>query len=174
MSDVLYRIKKVEDAITVLEKLQEFVPSATLTIVGDAPNALYSKSLLDKVQALGLVSESVVFTGKVSDSDLHQYYCNSDLFITMSEHEGFGIPVLEAIYFGLPVIVKSGSAAEKMVGDFGIIIQDITDDQIMERVVALAQNNAQKKHCKENGAFYVTDMLSKNNIEFWMEKIFKF
>ena len=163
--------KKVEDAIVVLSELQNYFTTVTLTVVGDTPNALYQQSLEEKVLSLELPDDSVVFTGKVDDRQLYEYYCTSDLFITMSEHEGFGIPVLEAIYFGMPVVLKGGNAAEEVAGEFGLVVDDIENKKMIKNIVKLMKDDARKLYYKENGSAYVKKLLSGNNIGFWLKNI---
>lgn len=165
--------KKVEDAIVLLSELQNYFTTVTLTVVGDTPNALYQQSLEEKVLSLELLDDSVVFTGKVDDRQLYKYYCASDLFITMSEHEGFGIPVLEAIYFGMPVVLKGGNAAEKVAGEFGLVVDDIENKKTITNVVKLMKDDARKLYYKENGSSYVEKILSANNKDLWLTNIEK-
>ncbi|MHC4597622.1 MAG: glycosyltransferase [Planctomycetota bacterium] len=72
------------------------------------------------VEASGAASR-VVFTGAVSDEDLVHLYAGADLFVFPSLYEGFGLPVLEAMALGVPVIVSRSSSLPEVVGDGGIL-----------------------------------------------------
>lgn len=58
------------------------------------------KNVIEKLK----LEDKVILTGKVSDKDLVTYYKNSNLFLSMSEHEGFSVPALECMYYGVPVL----------------------------------------------------------------------
>jgi len=64
----------------------------------------------------------VHFTGKATHQELLAYYRMADLFISMSEHEGFGVPLLEAMYFGIPVLAYAKAAVPYTLGNAGVKI----------------------------------------------------
>ena len=98
--------------------------NSRLWIVGsDIDTEIYSFELRRLVQELRL-EESVNFTGAVADSELRAFYEESDLYVTMSEHEGFCVPLLEAMNFGLPVVAFASSAVPETVGDAALLIEE--------------------------------------------------
>lgn len=149
--------KKVEDAIGIVKQLQENHPNIKLNIVGDTPNHTYLEALNDTIRNLDLIDQ-VSFMGKVDDKQLHRFYCESDVFITMSEHEGFCIPVLEAIYFGIPVVLRGGNAAEEVAGEYGIVVNN----------KSIASVTAMIKNKPENYRDYIEKILVINTIELWL------
>lgn len=97
---------------------------ARLLIVGnDAGMEKYVKELLEYVEALNL-KDDVIFTGHVRFDEILSYYKVSDLFLCMSEHEGFCVPLAEAMYFGLPIVAYDSSAISETLGDGGFILKD--------------------------------------------------
>ena len=84
--------------------------------------------LLRVVQALGLEALDVIFTGRVSEEDLIFLYNLCTLFVFPSLHEGFGLPVLEAMACGAPVIASNTSSLPEVVGN-GDALFDPRDDQ---------------------------------------------
>jgi glycosyltransferase involved in cell wall biosynthesis len=76
---------------------------------------------------LGL-SDHVHFVGSVPDDDLPLFYSASELYVLPSLHEGFGIPCLESMACGTPVIVSGTGALPEIVGDAGLIVDDPMDD----------------------------------------------
>ena len=115
--------KQIEDALTVFAEIKKLYPDACLKIIGDAPNQRYNFYLQECVQRLDL-SEAVSWCGKVSEDELYDYYVNAVGVINASKHEGFGIPVLEAMFFGLVPIVKTGNAMEEVVEKYGVLFDD--------------------------------------------------
>ena len=93
--------KHPEDALEVLKKTQEVIPSATLTMVGQFESEAYRRQLLDQVEKLG-ISDSVIFAG--FQTDVSQYYLCADALLCTSEIEGFCLVVAEACACGMPVV----------------------------------------------------------------------
>lgn len=111
-------------------------PDARLIIVGEnLPDDPYYGYLIRTIQRYGL-SQRVVLTGKVSDAELHAYYKTANLFWTMSEHEGFCVPLIEAMYFDVPVLAYKSSAIPETLGKAGIMF---TGKKDLGSVAALAK-----------------------------------
>ena len=68
-------------------------------------------------------SQSVIFTGHVTDQELVSIYHTTDLYVSMSEHEGFGVPIVEAMYCGIPVLAYASTSVPDTMGNAGILIQ---------------------------------------------------
>ena len=94
--------KKIEDLIRVFAVYQRYVnPVSRLLLVGDyRGHERYFQRLLEMVDYLRL--DEVVFTGQVDDDELISCYRVADLFLCLSEHEGFCVPLQEAMVFGVP------------------------------------------------------------------------
>jgi len=105
--------KRVEDAVELLALLQQREFAATLTMVGNAPNYDYLKLLINRARKLGVL-ERVDFKGMLDDADLFECYDTASALLAMSRHEGFCVPVLEAMHAGKPVFVRGGTAAQEI------------------------------------------------------------
>jgi len=66
----------------------------------------------------------VTFTGGVSLSELCAYYREADTFISLSEHEGFGVPLLEAMRFDLPVVAYDAAAVGETVDGAAVLLRE--------------------------------------------------
>jgi glycosyltransferase involved in cell wall biosynthesis len=86
--------------------------------------------LFARITALG-VSDRVIFTGFVPDEDLPYIYDGAALFVYLSLSEGFGIPPLEAMACGVPVIVSNMTAVPEVVGDAGITLEPTDIEQVV-------------------------------------------
>ncbi len=100
-------------------------PEATLTVVGRPVVATYTGALRRFVDDLGL-HDAVMFAGVLSDADLAAALARADVLVITSRHEGFGVPVLEAMTSGVPVVANRAGALPEVVGDGGLLV-DATD-----------------------------------------------
>ena len=114
--------KRVEVAITTLHLLREVhrIPLG-LVIVGAERLQHYSAALRNLVHRLHL-DNHVCFTGSVNDAELATYLRSSLCLLMTSDHEGFGIPPLEAMQELTPVIAKGVGAVPATVGAAGIVL----------------------------------------------------
>ena len=76
--------------------------------------------------------DEVVFTGQVDDDELYAYYRLADVFLCLSEHEGFGVPLQEAMHFGLPVIAYDAGAVRETLRGGGLLLQDKRPELVAE------------------------------------------
>ena len=104
--------------IRALEKLKSSIPHHLVTVGGDGWDFQEVKNL---VSSFGLV-DRVHFLGYVSDEQLRTLYAQATLFIYPSLFEGFGLPVLEAMASGCPVITSSISSLPEVAGDAALLI----------------------------------------------------
>ena len=103
---------------------QTFNAMAHLILVGGSDETRrYEGELRDLVQELGLGCH-VTFTGPVDDTQLVAYYRTARVFLSMSEHEGFGVPLVEAMYFDLPVVAYATTAVSYTLGPAGVLVQE--------------------------------------------------
>ena len=116
--------KKLEDCIKAFALYQKFTnPLSRLIFVG-MWNGFepYYFELRKLVAKLGL--QEVVFTGHINFEELLAYYKIADVFLTMSEHEGFCVPLLEAFYRNVPVIAWSACAIPYTAGEGGMLAEE--------------------------------------------------
>ncbi len=116
--------KKQEDIIKAFAYYKKHInPKSRLILVGNSSGMeKYDKALKDYVDALML--EDVIFTGHISFKAILAYYRIADVFLCMSEHEGFCVPLVEAMYFNVPIIAYNSSAIPDTLGGSGILIND--------------------------------------------------
>jgi glycosyltransferase involved in cell wall biosynthesis len=108
-------------AFAIYQKL--FDPQARLTLVGGQSAIRYSNALKRMCTQLG-VARAVTFPDVIPHDELLAYYRTSDVFVHLSEHEGFNVGVLEAMYFDVPVVAYSCCAVPETVGDGGLLLDD--------------------------------------------------
>jgi L-malate glycosyltransferase len=96
-------------------------PTARLHLVGSPLGERYGPALAEFVRDLGL-EDAVEVTGSVDPSVLEAYYRAADVFVCASEHEGFCVPIVEAMGHGVPVVAYGSTAVPETVGDAGLVL----------------------------------------------------
>lgn len=97
--------------------------NSKLFLIGDTGMQGYVNELRQLAEQLE-VAEAVVIPGKVTEEELKAYYKIADFFVCMSEHEGFGVPLLEAMKMGVPVVAYRSSAIPETMDGAGIIVTE--------------------------------------------------
>ena len=114
--------KRQEDLIRLLSYWRRFIaPDARLLLVGKLPQrAHYFDALQAFAYEEGFTPWEVVFLGHVDHDDLLACYAAADLFVSMSEHEGFGVPLVESLLMRVPVLAYSSTAVPHTLGGAGV------------------------------------------------------
>ncbi|HEY5024021.1 MAG TPA: glycosyltransferase [Acidimicrobiales bacterium] len=94
---------------------------ARLHLIGTPLGKTYGPALSAFIAELGL-SDAVSITGTVSPQELESYYRAADVFVCASEHEGFCVPLVEAMGHGLPIVAYATSAVPETVADAGLLL----------------------------------------------------
>jgi glycosyltransferase involved in cell wall biosynthesis len=124
--------KKIEDVIRVFCAYQRYVePESRLFIVGEGRGfENYTRGLDEMVSHLRV--DEVVFAGAVTQSELNAYYRLADAFLGLSEHEGYGAPLIEAMHFGIPVIAFDAGAVKETLQGGGILLKEKDPEVVAE------------------------------------------
>ncbi|HTV12267.1 MAG TPA: glycosyltransferase [Acidimicrobiales bacterium] len=96
---------------------------ARLTLAGWGGQPRY-RSALERLARQLELGESVELVEGADEADLLAYWEVSDVFVCMSEHEGFCVPVLEAMELGVPVVAYSAAAVPETLGEAGVLLED--------------------------------------------------
>ncbi len=144
------------DLLAALAVLRQQIPTAELVLVGSATSSRYEKALREFAADLG-IADAVSFEGSVPVPELMSWYRRADVFVCLSEHEGFCVPILEAMAWGVPVVAFDAAAVPKTVAGAGLVLDDkspavvaaaveriIGDDALRERLVQLGSDRAEE------------------------------
>lgn len=127
--------KKIEDVIKVYYKYLKSDKDATLYLVGSWEGMdKYFAKLKGFCFELGLSDSQVVFTGHVSEAEKNSYLRYCDVLVCMSEHEGFCVPLLEAIKYDLPIVAYAAAAVPETLGESGLLFKAKDYDKIAEAI----------------------------------------
>lgn len=113
-----------EDVIKTFCLYKKFYDAdARLILVGSYQGMeTYYEQLQEYVKELGV--QDVVFTGHIPFNQILAFYRTADAFLCMSDHEGFCIPLLEAMYFQVPIVAADYAAVGETLGDAGILLSE--------------------------------------------------
>ena len=89
-----------------------------------------------------LALTDVHFIGHVSREELIAYYRAVDVYLCMSEHEGFGVPLIESMYFDVPVIAYAAAAAPETMGGAGVLVTRKDHAAIAELMNLVARDDS--------------------------------
>jgi len=118
-------------------------PGSRLLIVGKEESAfeIYSRRLR-KLANFFAIDDAVLFAGGVSLSELKAYYLLSKVFAIASQHEGFCVPVVEAMSLTVPVVAYASSAIPDTVGGAGIVLDERDPRFMAEAINRLVKDEA--------------------------------
>ena len=150
--------KRIDLLVEALPLVREAVPNTVLMLVGDvsANRAVEENVQRTRQRALDLgVEGAVIFTGSVER--VSDYFHLADVYATASLHEGFGVPLIEAMASGVPVVASRATAHPEVVGDAGLlcepddavdladkVIEVLTDDGLYGQLVRAGLARAQE------------------------------
>jgi glycosyltransferase involved in cell wall biosynthesis len=117
--------KRVEELIRVLAALRATsVPDARLVVGGSADDTgAYLAGLRHLAERLGVAGAVDLPAHRLSDAELGALYASASVFATASEHEGFCIPLLEAMAFSVPVVARAAGAVPETLADAGLLVE---------------------------------------------------
>ena len=120
-----------------------------------------SDELFRLVAKLGLEKE-VIFPGLVDENDLPYLYRAADLFVFPSFFEGFGLPVLEAMRSGLPVVTSNSSSLAEIAGDAALQVNPNETHELAQAILKAVTNQALRKTLVERGLSRVNQFTWEN------------
>lgn len=137
--------KKIEDLLNAFYYFQRYVqPASRLIHVGShAGMEQYHALLLTRSRELQL--KNVEFVGSVRQDELNAYYGVAKAFLCLSEHEGFCIPLLEAMAHDVPVVAYAAGAVPETLGGAGVLLREKRHDLIAEVLGRVAEDNPLRK-----------------------------
>lgn len=152
--------KKVESLIKTVAYLRNgFRIPAVLVFTGWPENTAYDRALTKYATDLG-VATSLRFVGSLTETQLQELYRSSPAYVSFSQHEGFGLPLLESIALGVPVIAARHAAVPEVLGKAGVLFND---DQMLDVCKLLMGLYEDKVARQKLGALQATDVLDRYN-----------
>jgi len=134
------------------KNIQYSIPSTQdniqLTLVGKAG---FEFQEIKKVIQKSLYKDNIILRNYISESERNKLYQNADLFILPSFYEGFGLPVLEAMSYDIPVICSNNSSLPEIAGDAALLINPNDIEKIAEAMKKVFSDNSLRNKMIEKG-----------------------
>lgn len=142
--------KKFEDIIKAFYEYQHyFNQNSRLILVGSSAGfENYERQLRDYISLLDV--KNVIFTGHIKFDEILAYYHLSDLFLCQSEHEGFCIPLAEAMFFEKPILAYDSSAIAETLGEGGFVLKKKNSLETAAVINKILTDENLKKNIIEN------------------------
>jgi glycosyltransferase involved in cell wall biosynthesis len=141
-------IKRLVESFEIVSK--EF-PELKLAIVGKKENFITGidglKELLDNKN----LNQKIIFTGYIADEDLPSVYKNSELLVFPSLYEGFGLPPLEAMASGVPVVASSAASIPEVCGNAALYVNPYSIVDIANGILGILKNENLKSQMIKKG-----------------------
>lgn len=136
--------KRQLEFLEVMRRIEGLTERPTrLILVGD-DHGPYGQELRRQIASSGL-EHRVQVTGKVPRSELLGWYRRADVFLSLSEHEGFGVPLIEAMAFDVPVIAYRSSSIPWTLGGAGVLLERKQPDEVASLLAVLAEDRALRR-----------------------------
>jgi glycosyltransferase involved in cell wall biosynthesis len=134
--------------LAVLRRLYD--PAARLHLVGSPLGETYEPALRSFIAELGL-DDAVNFAGSVSGAELEAYLQAADVFVCASDHEGFCVPLAEAMGHGIPIVAYGVTAVPETVGDAGLLLPDKAPLPFAAAVARVLSDKALRRYLADVG-----------------------
>jgi glycosyltransferase involved in cell wall biosynthesis len=141
--------KNVDSIIRVFHKIEKKYPEYKLVLAG--PLDKHSKKIKALINELG-ISERIILTDTIFEKDCPEGLLTlADLFVFPSLYEGFGLPPLEAMACGTPVIASNMTSIPEVVGDCGVLVNPLNVDEISKAILDLLNNSEKRQKYSAKG-----------------------
>jgi len=147
---VLERKKNLGRLITAFHRLKSMSPLPHHLVIAGSTMSSKHDDLRQLVRGFHL-EDSVHFIGSAAEDDLAAIYNMADLFCLPSLYEGFGIPALEAMACGVPVIVSNVSSLPEIVGDAGQLVDPYNENAIADMMIKVLTDKGLSEGMRRRG-----------------------
>ncbi len=143
-------------------------PDSRLLLIGGPVGPTYTQHLERVVSATG--ARNVVMGGR-PQPELNDAYRAASVFVCLSAHEGFCLPLLEALHFELPVIARRAGAVPETLGDAGVLIEDEDLPIVAELIDGCVRDEALREELRRRGRERLTSFEPVDTERGWRELV---
>jgi glycosyltransferase involved in cell wall biosynthesis len=142
--------KNLPRLVRAFAQLRAAVPEARLIKVGPPQYSVQARQLREQIHAAGL-EDLVRLYDQVPDLDLALFYNVADLFVFPSLYEGYGLPPLEAMACGTPVVCSNAASLPEVVGDAAVTVDPTDVDALAEAMVRVLADGELRENLRQRG-----------------------
>lgn len=148
--------KNIDQAIRAFAKIveEEHIQDLNLVLVG-TKGWMFDK-IFDEIGANQALKDRIIVTGYVADGDLASLYSEAMMFVYPSFYEGFGLPPLEAMQCGTPVITSNTSSLPEVVGDAGIMVAPTDLDALCNAMLSIYKSPSLREELAQRSLLRAT------------------
>jgi len=134
--------KRIENLVRTVFYFKKYIsPLVRLIVVGKTTTfPSYFEAVSRIADEFYLKPEEITFLGHVPDEEMFAVYRASDVFLSLSEHEGFCLPLVESMIFDLPVVALASTAVPYTLGESGVLVREFRPDRVAELVDIVAHD----------------------------------
>ncbi|HBY02542.1 MAG TPA: glycosyltransferase family 1 protein [Rikenellaceae bacterium] len=140
--------KNVLRIIRAFAAIQNQITETKLVIVGQAK---WQSSEIEEEVRKQRIENRVIFTGYITEEELVWLYNDATVFVYPSLYEGFGLPILEAMACGTPVITSNTSSMPEVAGDSALLVNPYNEEEITDAIIRIVKNINFAKLMSEKG-----------------------
>ena len=143
--------KNIDGLIKAYSLLPQAVRSKHQLVVVSKLGDLERNQLILARKRAGLAEDELILTGYVNDDDLRRLYSTATLFVFPSKHEGFGLPALEAMACGAPVIASNTTSLPEVIAMEDAMFDPLAAESIADKILQALQDEHLRRRLLENG-----------------------
>lgn len=143
--------KNINSLIDAYSTLPSDILNEYQLVLGGGMDINHVHAFKKRIKSSGISNIQICFTGHVSDNEMLQLYSNCDLYVFPSVQEGFGLPVLEAMTCGAPVIGSNVSSIPEVIGSNEALFDPFDVNSIREKIIDVITNEALRSKLIVNG-----------------------
>jgi glycosyltransferase involved in cell wall biosynthesis len=167
--------KRIEDILHLLAQYRLLDPSARCKIVGAVAQNFAYRDYLRWVQTekLNLPEDAVIWVGSIPERDLAEIYDEATVYLSMSEHEGFCLPLLEAMMHDVLVFAYERPAVREVVGGAGVLFTEKSFDALARQLHLILESPETRRSILDAQRKRASDYLSKMDGRSFLELMAK-
>lgn len=155
--------KNIERLIQAYTQLKKEQPDAPKLVIAGKKGWMY-EHIFETVRSLHM-EKTIIFTGYIEEKDAPKLIKGAEIFLFPSIYEGFGMPPIEAMACGTPVVVSNVSSLPEVVGEAGILVDPMSVDSIKDGMKKLFEDESLRKEMSirgiERAKLYTWDSAAK-------------
>ncbi len=165
--------KKLEDLLKFISAYKRIISNdIRLIIAGNVMSVpKYFSSLLSLKEKLDLSNSDVFFTGHILFDELLAVYNFADIFLSLSEHEGFCLPLIESTFFNLPVIAYDAGAVKETLDGSGLLLNEKKMDKLVFLTDKIMSDERIRKKMSHNAKLRADRYEEESDPEIFLEMI---